>query len=96
MFGSLEIGRPPIHLNHHPSHFLQNIETDTSPVFPENVSLPGQRDEITSELYEPSISSTIVTLYGVDTPRGSFECEFGYGMRSHVLFTRYESLVNGP
>ncbi|CAL1699634.1 unnamed protein product [Somion occarium] len=54
---------------------FDNMQYDSSPVFPQSATLPGQNNDLTS--YQTANSSTILTVYGIDTPRRSNDPSLG-------------------
>lgn len=51
------------------------MQGDSYPAFPANASLPGQTNDVTS--FQQPNSSTIITSYGIDTPRRSSDTRLG-------------------
>lgn len=59
-----------------PAYFpFHNFQWDSSPLFPQSTGLPGQNNDLTS--YQLANDSTVVTAYGIDTPRRSNDPSLG-------------------
>ncbi|KAI0786491.1 hypothetical protein C8Q75DRAFT_276239 [Abortiporus biennis] len=54
---------------------LQNFQYDGSPVFPQSHDLPGQMNDLSS--FQLPNTTTVSTLYGIDTPRRSNDKSLG-------------------
>lgn len=54
---------------------LSNMQWNSSPVFPQSSTLPGQNNDLTS--YQFGNSTVIATSYGIDTPRRSNDKSLG-------------------
>ena len=56
-----------------------NVQWDLSPSFPQSATIPGQDNDVASFQIAGDPSGTILTLYGIDTPRLSNDPSIGSG-----------------